>query len=60
MGKVVNLRRFRKNQERAQRQASAVQARLKSGRTRAERIIEESLADQVKRRLDAHRLEGEG
>jgi len=59
MGKVVNLRRIRKNLERAQRQAAAVQARAKSGRTLAERASDAAEADTAERHIDGHRLADE-
>jgi hypothetical protein len=56
MAKMVNLRIRRKNLQRAQRQASAVQARAKSGRTPAERALDAADAEKSARHLDSHRL----
>ncbi|WP_375313289.1 DUF4169 family protein [Bradyrhizobium sp. A5] len=59
MGNVINLNRFRK---RAERETSAKQAdanRAKFGRTKAERSVEKTRADQAKGHLDQHRIDRE-
>jgi YD repeat-containing protein len=59
MGNVINLNRFRK---RAEREVSAKQAdanRTRFGRTKAERSVEQTRADQAKSHLDQHRIERE-
>lgn len=58
MAKVVNLRRARKNLERAQRQATAVQARAKSGRTLAERATDAAETEKAERHIAGHSLGG--
>ena len=55
MGNVINLRRFRKS---AERESSAKQAeanRLRFGRTKIERTLEEKRATRAKELLDQHR-----
>lgn len=59
MGDVVNLKRFRKRGERV---ASAKQAevnRVRFGRTKSERILDEKRATRVNDLLDHHRIDGE-
>lgn len=56
MVKVVNLRQARKNLARAQKQAAAVQARAKSGRTLAERKRGAADAETASRRHEGHQL----
>ena len=58
MGNVVNLKRFKKHNEREEsaRQADANRARF--GRTKTERALEESSKDRASRVLDQHRIDG--
>jgi hypothetical protein len=59
MGDVVNLKRFKKRNE---REASAKQAevnRARFGRTKAERALDEARATRANDLLDAHRIDGE-
>jgi len=59
MGDVVNLKRFKK---RNQRETSAKQAeanRARFGRTKSERALDEARATRASDLLDAHRIDGE-
>ena len=59
MGDLVNLKRFKKRNE---REASAKQAeanRARFGRTKSERILEKANAKRADDLLDAHRIDGE-
>jgi Domain of unknown function (DUF4169) len=57
MGDVINLKRFKKRNERQQsaRQADANRARF--GRTKAERALDESRKDRAGNFLDQHKLD---
>ena len=59
MGDVVNLKRFKK---RIERETSAKQAdanRIRFGRTRSERALEQQRASRSNDLLDQHRIDGE-
>ena len=59
MGDVVNLKRFKK---RTGREASAKQAeanRARFGRSKSERVLDETRATRASDLLDAHRIDGE-
>ena len=59
MGDLVNLKRFKK---RTEREASAKQAeanRSRFGRTKSERVLDQSRADRANDLLDQHRIDGE-
>ncbi|MGH6707376.1 MAG: DUF4169 family protein [Bradyrhizobium sp.] len=58
MGDVVNLKRFKKRNE---REASAKQAdanRARFGRTKSERALDERHKDRAGNLLDQHRIDG--
>lgn len=58
MGDVVNLKRFKKRNE---REASAKQAdtnRALFGRTKSERALDEQAKDRARNLLDQHRIDG--
>lgn len=57
MGDLVNLRRFRKARDRAERAGEAERNRAASGRTRAEREASAGEAARAEAKLDAHRRE---
>ncbi|HYE50700.1 MAG TPA: DUF4169 family protein [Azospirillaceae bacterium] len=59
MGEVVNLNRFRKAKQRAEREATAAENRAKHGRTKAEREREALLQDKARKELEAKRIETE-
>lgn len=57
MGEVINLRLVRKAKVRSEQDRQAEQNRLKHGRTKAERSIEEHRSETEQRHLDGHKLE---
>jgi len=58
MGDVVNLKRFRKRNEREQAAKQADANRALFGRTKAERARDEFLAERNARLLDQHHIDG--
>jgi hypothetical protein len=58
MGDVVNLKRFKKRNARAQSAKQAETNRARFGRTKSERHIDEQRADNANRLLDQHRIDG--
>ena len=58
MGDVVNLKRFKKRNERetSTKQADANRARF--GRTKSERALDEQAKDRAGNLLDQHRIDG--
>ena len=58
-GKVVNLRQFRKRRERADGEAEPDGNRARRGRTKAERLVEESRRDAADRAHDGRRLDAD-
>ncbi|MCC7321728.1 MAG: DUF4169 family protein [Rubellimicrobium sp.] len=56
-GTPVNLNQFRKERARAEKKAQADANALKSGRTKAERLLEAARAEKARRHLDQHRFE---
>jgi hypothetical protein len=59
MGDLVNLKRFRKRAARDQSAEQAEVNRIKFGRTKAERTLDEKRASRAKDLLDQHRIDGE-
>ena len=59
MGDVVNLKRFKKRNERATSAKQAETNRARFGRTKSERALDEAHATRAKNLLDAHRIDGE-
>ena len=57
MAELVNLRRARKAQERMRRQAASAEARIKHGRSAAERSLAQKEQESSRARLDGHRIE---
>ncbi len=55
MAKPVNLRAARKARERQERRAEADQNAARHGRTKEQKKLEETQAEQARSRLDAHR-----
>lgn len=55
MGEVINLRRARKEREKAAKEAEAAANRLLHGRSKAERRLAEGEAEIAARRLEGHR-----
>jgi DNA-binding TFAR19-related protein (PDSD5 family) len=56
-GDVVNLRQFRKQKARSEKERQAEQNRLTFGRTKAEKTLTNTLNDKAKRTLDQGRIE---
>ncbi|MEJ8311448.1 DUF4169 family protein [Agrobacterium larrymoorei] len=56
-GDVVNLRQFRKQKARSDKDKQAEQNRLSFGRTKSEKSLTAALNDKAKRRLDQGRLD---
>jgi hypothetical protein len=59
MGDLVNLKRFRKRAARDQSAEQAEVNRIKFGRNKTERTLEEKRANRTKDLLDQHRINGE-
>lgn len=57
MAEIVNLNRFRKDKERAEKAAKAAENRATSGRTKADKKLGKAREDKAKDGLDQHRLE---
>ena len=59
MGEVVNLKRFRKRNERAQSAKQADANRARFGRTKSERVLDEQRTKSASHLLDQHKIDGE-
>ena len=57
MADIVNLRQFRKRNERAEKEKTAEQNRLAHGRTKAEKSLTKALNEKAAKALDQGRLE---
>lgn len=55
---IVNLRQFRKQNARTEKERHAEENRIRFGRTKAEKQLTKALNEQERRKLDAGRLEG--
>jgi hypothetical protein len=58
MGDVVNLKRFKKRNEREQSAKQADANRARFGRTKSERALDEQAKDRAGNLLDQHRIDG--
>jgi hypothetical protein len=58
MGDVVNLKRFKKRNEREQSAMQADANRARFGRTKAERAHDEHRKDRTSELLDQHKIDG--
>jgi hypothetical protein len=58
VGNVVNLKRFKKRNEREQSAAQADANRARFGRSKSERARDESSKDRASEILDQHRIDG--
>jgi len=58
MGDVVNLKRFKKRNEREQSAMQADANRARHGRTKAERTRDQQQKDRASEFLDQHRIDG--
>jgi hypothetical protein len=59
MGDVVNLKRFKKRNEREQSAKQAEANRARFGRTKSKRVLEQQRTKRAKDVLDQHRIDGE-
>ena len=59
-GDVVNLRQFRKQKARSEKDRQAEQNRIAFGRTKAEKTLTRALNDKAEKTLDQGRLERPG
>ncbi|BCJ91393.1 hypothetical protein IZ6_21280 [Terrihabitans soli] len=57
MADIVNLNRFRKDKERAEKAAKAVENRAAHGRTKASKTADTAREKKAKTKLDQHRLD---
>ncbi|MEZ5913763.1 MAG: DUF4169 family protein [Paracoccaceae bacterium] len=55
MTSPINLNKARKLQNRAKKRAKADENAVKFGRTKAQKLLEESQADRARTQLDQHR-----
>ncbi|WP_288926827.1 DUF4169 family protein [uncultured Maritimibacter sp.] len=55
MSKVTNLNQIRKQKARADKRAEADANAAKSGRTKAQKVLDQAQADKARRELDRHR-----
>jgi hypothetical protein len=60
MANVINLKRFKKRNEREQSAKQADANRARFGRTKAERALDESRKDRAGDLLDQHKLDDGG
>jgi hypothetical protein len=58
MGDVINLKRFKKRSEREQAAKQADANRVRFGRTKSERVLDELRTSRTENLLDQHRIEG--
>lgn len=59
MGDLVNLKRFRKRSEREQAAQQADANRVRFGRTKSERALDEQRSSRANDHLDQHHIDGE-
>jgi hypothetical protein len=59
MGDLVNLKRFKKRNERAQAEKQADTNRIRFGRTKSERTLDERRTSRADDHLDQHHIDGE-
>lgn len=57
MGEVVNLRKVRKEARKQEDAKRAAANRITHGRSKAERTLETTRAQKIRRLLDAHRID---
>jgi hypothetical protein len=57
MGDIINLRKARKQSRKREEAERAAGNRLVHGRTKAERTLQDARAEQVRRHLDAHKID---
>jgi hypothetical protein len=59
MGDVVNLRKARKQAKKREDLERAESNRIVHGRSKAERNLQATRSEQMRRHLDAHRIDGD-
>lgn len=59
-GDIVNLRQFRKNKNRSEKQNKAAENGAKFGRTKAQKRLEETQKDGQAHKLDGHKRRPQG
>ena len=59
MGELVNLKRFKKRSAREEAAKQADANRIRFGRTKSERKLNETGASRAEKLLDQHRIDGE-
>ena len=59
MGDIVNLKRFKKRNERRQSEQQAEVNRTRFGRTKSQRMLDEQRASRANDLLDQHRIDSE-
>jgi hypothetical protein len=57
MGDVINLRLFRKQKERAEKQKAAEQNRLSFGRTKTEKNLTQARNEKAEKQLDQGKID---
>jgi hypothetical protein len=57
MGDVINLRQFRKQKERAEKQKAAEQNRISFGRTKTEKNLTQARNEKVEKQLDQGKID---
>jgi hypothetical protein len=57
MGKIVNLRKARKQAEKQKDAERAAANRIVHGRSKAERTLEATRTEKMRRTLDAHKID---
>jgi uncharacterized protein DUF4169 len=60
MGELVNLRRYKKRDERAQSAKEAEANRVRFGRSKVERTVDTERTRRANELLDQHRIDEEG
>ncbi len=56
-GEIVNLRQARKRKARTKREKVAADNRIRFGKSKAERVLQEKLTEKATKHVDAHRLD---
>lgn len=59
MSKIINLNKARKDKTRAQKKALADANAVKYGRSKAQRLLEATQAEQLRRALDSKKFDEE-
>ena len=57
MAEIINLRRARKDKQRRERDSEAEANRLRFGRTKAQKKLDQQSAERARRSIEAKRLE---